>query len=112
MIERSLAPADAAEIETQRGEAPVREGVIELVHDRIVHRPAELRVRVQDDRNRRISGPAGVKTPLDPSVFAGKNHFRHRVLRIGRGDRVASRANVALGVEEVARLLDSALRSA
>ena len=68
VIERALAAADAAEIEAQHREVAVHEGVVELVDDLVVHRPAELRVRMQDDRERRVllrapdgSGPRSVR---------------------------------------------------
>jgi hypothetical protein len=77
VIERALAAADAAEIEAQRREAAVHEGVIELVDDRVVHRPAELRVRMQDDGDRRVLLPRRVIPALDPAGRAGKDDFRH-----------------------------------
>ncbi|MNL52644.1 hypothetical protein D3C87_1758380 [compost metagenome] len=52
MVEFALAAADAPEIETQRRKAALLEHVEELVNDLVVHRAAELRVRVQDDGDR------------------------------------------------------------
>ena len=49
MIETALAAPYAPEIEAQHGEAALGEGVIEIVDDLIVHRAAELRVRMQDE---------------------------------------------------------------
>src|SRR5690242_2309009 len=77
MIERALASADAAEIEAQRGEAAVHELIVELVDDRVVHRAAELRMRMQHDGDRRVLLPRGVVPALDASCGAGENDFRH-----------------------------------
>src|SRR5579862_4741559 len=46
VIELALAAADAAEVEAQDREAALREHVKELVDDLVVHRPAELGMRV------------------------------------------------------------------
>ena len=54
VVEAALAAADAAEIEAQRGKVAVHEGVIELVDDLVVHRAAELRMRMQHDADRRV----------------------------------------------------------
>jgi hypothetical protein len=62
VVELALAAADAAEVEAQHREAALREHVEELVDDLVVHRAAELRMRVQDDGDRapsrRPDGPA------------------------------------------------------
>src|SRR6185295_5157456 len=46
MIELALAPPYAPEIEPEHGETALREHVEKLVDDLVVHRPAELRVRM------------------------------------------------------------------
>src|SRR5664280_1702364 len=74
-LRREPAPAPASLL--QRREAAVHEGVIELVDDRVVHRPAELRVRMQDDRDRRVLLPRRVVAALDPSGRTGEDDFRH-----------------------------------
>ena len=48
----ALAAAHAAEIEAQHREAALGERIIEAVDDLVVHRAAELRVRMQDQRDR------------------------------------------------------------
>jgi hypothetical protein len=80
VIEHALAAAHPAEIEAQRREPPLLEHVKEIVHDRIVHRAAELRMRVQDDGDRRLSVPRRLHPALDASRGAGENHFWHRQL--------------------------------
>jgi hypothetical protein len=54
-----LAALDAAEVEPQHRKVPVHEGVVELVDDLVAHRPAELRVRMQNDGDRRVLCRAG-----------------------------------------------------
>ncbi len=51
MVEFALAAADAAEVEAERREAALLEHVEQLVDDLVVHRSAELRVRMKDDRD-------------------------------------------------------------
>ena len=60
----ALAAADAAEIEAQHRKAALREHVEELIDDLVVHRAAELRVRMEDDGDRaRSCVLAGWKRP-------------------------------------------------
>ena len=54
MVEFALAAADAAEVEAQRREAARLEHVEQLVDDLVVHRTAELRVRMQHDGDRGV----------------------------------------------------------
>jgi hypothetical protein len=77
MIERALAPPHAAEVEAQHRKAPVHEGVVELVDDLVVHRAAELRVRVQDDGDGCILLSRRVIPAFDPTSRAGKDDFGH-----------------------------------
>src|SRR5262249_30527375 len=77
MVERALAPPDAAEVEAQHREAPVHKGVVELIDDLVVHRAPELRVRVQDDGDGRILLPRRMIPAFDPTSRAGKDDFGH-----------------------------------
>jgi hypothetical protein len=77
VVERPLAAADAAEVEPERREAAVHEGIIELVDDLVVHRPTELRVRVQHDGDRRILLPRRMVPALDPTSRTGEDDLRH-----------------------------------
>lgn len=80
MVEMALAAADAAEVEAQRRKAPVHEGVEQVVDDLVVHRPAELRVRVQDYGERRAALLGGLVAALDPAGRSVENHLWHRRL--------------------------------
>ena len=75
----------------------MNERVIELIDDLVVHRPAELRVRVQDDRDRRVLLARGMIPALDPSCGTGENDFRHCV---------TSNRTVCVGMPRRAALFD------
>ena len=77
VVERALAAADAAEVEAQRGEAAVHEGIVELVDDLVVHRAAELRVRMQHDGDRRVLLRRRVIAAFDAAGRSGEDDFRH-----------------------------------
>src|SRR4029077_3204811 len=77
VIEAALAPADAAEVEAQRGKAAVHEGVVDLVDDRMVHRAAELRVRVEHDADRRGFLPRRVVTAFDAAAGSCEYDLGH-----------------------------------
>ena len=79
VVERALAAADAAEVEAQHREAAVHEGVVELVDDLVVHRPAELRVRMQHDGDRRVLLPRRMIAAFDPSGGTGEDDLRHAI---------------------------------
>ena len=78
VVEHALAAADAAEVEAQHREAALREHVEQIVDDLVVHRPAELRVRMQDDGDRRVGLLAGLVAAFEPAVRAVEDHFWHR----------------------------------
>ena len=78
VVEHALALADAAEVEAQGGEAAPDEGLVERQHDRIVHRAAALRVRVEDHRDRRARARAGAETAFETALGAGKDDFGHK----------------------------------
>ena len=80
----ALAPADAAEVEAQHRKAPLLEGVIQVIDDLVVHGAAELRVRVQDEADRRVRPPRRVVAGLDPAGWAADIHFRHESLASNR----------------------------
>jgi hypothetical protein len=77
VIEIALAPADAAEVEADSGEAAMHEGIVELVDDLVIHRAAELRMRMQDDRDRGVFLRRRVIAAFDAAGRSGKDHFRH-----------------------------------
>jgi hypothetical protein len=78
MIESALAAADAAKIEAQRREAALLEHIEELVDDLVVHRPTELRVGVQDDRDRRVLLLRRLIAAFETAGRAVEDDFRHR----------------------------------
>ena len=80
VVERALAPADAAEVEAEHGEAALREHIEELVDDLVVHRPAELRMRMKDDGDRAVLLLGRLETPFEAAGRAGEDHFWHRAL--------------------------------
>ena len=90
VVEFALAAADAAEIEAQRGEIALLEHIEEVVDDLVVHRPAELRMRVQDKRDRRALFLRGLVTAFKTSGRSGKNDLWHRILHLAYADGAAS----------------------
>ena len=68
---------DAAEIEPHHGAAELVEAMIQLVDERVVHRPAILRMRVQDQRHRRVGRLLTQIARFDPARRAGKDDVRH-----------------------------------
>src|SRR5262245_18882070 len=77
MIERALAPAHAAEIEAQHREAPVQQGVADVVEDLVVHRDAELRMPLHEYGDGGILLLRRVIPAFDPPSRAGKDDFGH-----------------------------------
>ena len=55
VIESALRAADAAKIEAQNRKATLGKGVIKVIDDLIIHRAAELRMRMKNDRDRRAA---------------------------------------------------------
>src|SRR6185437_6680659 len=78
-IERALASAHASEIEAHRGAAQPVVHMEEVVDERIVHRAAELWVRMQDEGHRRIGRLLTLVADFDSAGRAGKNNVRHRL---------------------------------
>jgi hypothetical protein len=77
VIKRPLAAPDAAEIETQNGKSAMRESIVTLVDDLMVHRAVKLRMRVQDHRDRRVLLLGRMVTAFETARRAGENDFRH-----------------------------------
>ncbi|MGY4352320.1 hypothetical protein ACVWXM_008813 [Bradyrhizobium sp. GM7.3] len=82
VVERALAAADAAEIESQHREATMRERIVALVDDLVIHRAVELRMRVQDHRDRRVLLLGRMVAAFETAGGAGENNFRHDDLLI------------------------------
>ena len=77
VIERALALADPAEVEPQGREPTPDKGLLEQLHDLVVHRPAGLRVRMQDQGDRSAGPDAGMETAFKAALWTRKNDFRH-----------------------------------
>src|SRR5947209_1130998 len=77
VIERSLASTDASEIETQHRKSAMRERVIALVDDLMIHRTMKLRMRMQHHRDWRVLLLRRMVTAFETACGAGENDFRH-----------------------------------
>jgi hypothetical protein len=55
----------------------MHEGVVELIDNRVVHRSAELRMRVQNDSDWRIFLPGRMIPSFNASGGAGEDNLRH-----------------------------------
>ena len=77
LIKLALAPPDAAKVEAEDRIAEAVKNVVELIHHFVVHRPAELRMRVKHNRDGRVFLSLRVITTFQPAFGAGKNYFGH-----------------------------------
>jgi hypothetical protein len=77
VVEQALAPPHAAEVETQHRETAFLERVIQVIHHLIIHRSAELRVGMKDERHGSVRSALMMITGLDPSGGTADIHFRH-----------------------------------
>ncbi len=50
---------------------------MQVIDDPVVHRAAELRMRMQDDRDRRVLGLLRVIAAFQPPLGAGKDYLGH-----------------------------------
>jgi hypothetical protein len=78
MVEDALAPPDAPEIEAKNRKAALHEHVEQLIGDLIVHRSAELRVRMEHDRDRRPAFPRRLKPAFKSPGGAREHDLRHK----------------------------------
>ena len=83
----ALAASHAAEVEAQNSETHIVKGVVKVVDNLVVHRPAELRVRVQNDRDRCVSVLLGVVAAFKTAFGSGKNDLGHRCNLLLNGSR-------------------------
>ena len=79
VVKCALTAANPAKIEAQHRKATLGKGIIHIIHDLIVHRAAKLRVRMQDDGNRRALLLGRMVSAFQTSRRTGKNNFRHIV---------------------------------
>ena len=80
LVELALAAPHPAKVEAHHGEAQLVECVMEVIDDAVVHRPAILRVRVQDDGKGGVGlARLRVISALEPAFGTGKNQLWHRL---------------------------------
>ena len=77
VIELALAASDATEVEPQCREAALLEHVEELVDDLVVHRAAELWMRMQDDGDRRAFFLGRLVAAFQSTCWAVEDDFGH-----------------------------------
>jgi hypothetical protein len=77
MVERALRPANAAKIEAQNRKAALGKGVIKVINDLVIHRPAKLRVRMQNDRDGRAALFGRVEPSFETTGGSVENHLGH-----------------------------------
>ncbi len=77
IVEAALAATDTAEVEPQGGETAIYEVLVELLGDLLVHRPAALRVRMEDHRDGRARARRRRKTAFETALGAGEDDGRH-----------------------------------
>ncbi len=75
--EAALAAADAAEIEAQGREAALGEGAEQGIDDLVVHRPAMLRMRMQQQGDRRVGLLGMLIAALEPAFRTVDDDLRH-----------------------------------
>ena len=78
VVEFTLAAADRSEVEPQGRKAALLEHVEKLVYDLVVHRAAELRMRMQDDGDRGAFFLGGLVAAFKTAGGAVENNFGHR----------------------------------
>src|SRR5690606_40775663 len=77
VVERALAAAYAPKIEAQRGEAALLEHIEQIVDDLVVHRAAELRMRMKDERDGRVLFLRRLIAAFKTASRAGENDLGH-----------------------------------
>ncbi len=77
MVKRTLTAANAAEIEAQNRKTALCERLIHIVNDLIVHRPAKLRMRMKNDRDRRTALFGGMEAPFKATSGTCENDLGH-----------------------------------
>jgi cysteine desulfurase len=108
VVEYSLALAHTAEIEAQRGKTALDERLIEKLDNLVVHCPAGLRVRMEDQRDRGAGTGAGMETSFEASLGTWENDFGHvssvcsqkggaTRVRSGVGSYIGAAVHVAIG---------------
>src|SRR5262249_44369827 len=77
VVERTLAAPNAAEIESHHREIAMHERIVELVDDLMIHRAAELRMRMQHDGDWGVLLRRRVIAAFDAAGWAGEDDLGH-----------------------------------
>ena len=80
VVEQALAPPDSAKIEAKHREAAALKGVVQVIDHLVVHRPAKLRVGMEDEGDRGVRPGFVVIAGLDPPGRTADIYFRHERL--------------------------------
>src|SRR5690625_1477344 len=80
LVKGALAAPYPAEIEAQHREAKITEGIMERIGHGVVHRAAELRVRMHDQRDRRILFGLRMIAAFEPPLGSGKVYLGHSII--------------------------------
>ena len=73
----ALAAANATEVKPKNGEPHVVKGIVQVIDHAIVHCAAELRMRMQDDRDWRILDFLRMIAAFQTTFRSGKYYFGH-----------------------------------
>ena len=96
VVEFALAAADRAEVEPERGKAALLEHVEQLVDDLVVHRAAELRMRMQDDGDRGVLLLGRLVTAFEATGRSVEDDFGHWLSGLDSGTKNRFRAEAVL----------------
>lgn len=77
MVELALTAPDTAKIEAERGKAALLEHIEKIINDLVVHRAAELWVRMQDECDRRVLFLGRLIAAFEASGRSVENDFWH-----------------------------------
>src|SRR5690606_192594 len=82
MVEFALAAPDTTEIEAQYRKVALLEHVEEIIHDLVVHRTAELRMRMENQCDRRILLLRRLIAAFETTGWSGKDYLGHGYSKI------------------------------
>src|SRR5207237_6487827 len=99
VVEVALAAPNATEVEADGGEAAMHERIVELIDDLMIHRAAELRMRMQDDRDRGVFLRRRVIAAFDAAGRSGEDDFRHELPNLDQRWSAAAKDGVLDGTD-------------
>src|SRR5262249_35503103 len=82
VVKIALREADSAKVKAKDRESTLGKSVVKIVDNLIVHRPAELRMRVKNDGDGRAADCRGVKPAFDASGGPIKLDLGHSYSKI------------------------------